>query len=230
MNNLFDVVKKNGYAFISNFFSPSEVSTLKNRLLKIYLQCSIGDQIDIPGKVIKNQYSIGKSMRIYPEAYGEFPEFTRFQDNNLSNLVDDFFDKSFNKRLQVFSSYETLTYNDVSSLPRNAYMHIDPYHSLKFLCYLTDTNKSNGALQIIPETAWIGKNIRNENSIESLLSSDLYTFTKSNYYDKSYEDKIVYVEGKAGDLIILDTDTLHCGGIILDKGLERMTIICHNRK
>ena len=89
------------------------MSTLKNRLLKIYLQCSIGDQIDIPGKVIKNQYSIGKSMRIYPEAYGEFPEFTRFQDNNLSNLVDDFFDKSFNKRLQVFSSYETLTYNDV---------------------------------------------------------------------------------------------------------------------
>jgi len=63
-----------------------------------------------------------------------------------------------------------------------------------------------------------------------MLKSDLYTFKKSKYYDKTLEDKIVYIEGKAGDCIILDTDLIHCGGIIRDPGRERMTIIYHNRK
>ena len=109
-------------------------------------------------------------------------------------------------------------------------MHIDPYHSLKFFCYLTDTTKENGALQVIPDTAWVGRAIRSENSLESLLSGDSYTFEKSRHYDSNLMEKKIYLEGKAGDLIILNTDIVHCGGQILENGLERMAIIYHNRK
>jgi ectoine hydroxylase-related dioxygenase (phytanoyl-CoA dioxygenase family) len=109
-------------------------------------------------------------------------------------------------------------------------MHVDPYHALKFSTYLCDTSAENGALQVIPGSAWIGKRIRNENSIEALLNSDLYTFEKSKYYSKDLEEKRIFVEANAGDLLILDTDVIHCGGIIQKSGLERMTLIYHNRK
>ena len=230
INQILDKIKKDGYVVIDNLFNPFEIESLKNKLLLIYNKCDIGDQIDISGSIEKNQYSIGKSMRIYPQFYHYFSEFSKFKQPWIENLVDDFFVGSSNKGLQIFSSHDTLSYQQVDSLPRNSHMHVDPYHALKFLVYLTDTNKENGALQIIPKTSWIGNKIRNENSLEDMLKSDLYTFKKSKYYDKALEEKIVYVEGKAGDCIILDTDVMHCGGVIRASGLERMTLIYHNRK
>jgi ectoine hydroxylase-related dioxygenase (phytanoyl-CoA dioxygenase family) len=228
--NLLKSINENGYALVPNFFNVNEVKNIRNKLLSIYAQYELGDQIELPGKSTHHQYSTGKSMRIYPSAYDNFAEFVRFKESWLTQLTNTFFEGANNKGLQVFSSYETLSYNEVNELPRNSYMHVDPYHSLKFFSYLTNTTKENGALQVIPGTSWIGRRIREENNIEDLLNSDLYTFKKSKYYDSNLENKIEYVEGNAGDLVILDTDVIHCGGILLKPELERLTIIYHNRK
>jgi hypothetical protein len=223
-------INEKGYALIPNFLGSNEVKNLKNSLFKIYSNYRLGDQIEIPGMSTPKQYSTGKSMRIYPPAYCNFSEIENFKKDWLTQLTDAFFEGANNKGLQVFSSYETLSYREVNELPRNSHMHVDPYHSLKFFSYLTDTTKENGALQLIPGTSWIGKKIRKENSINELLTSDLYTFKKSNYYNSDLEKETTFIEGKAGDLIILDTDTVHCGGILVKPGLERLTIIYHNRK
>ena len=68
-NQILDKIKKDGYVVIDNLFNPFEIESLKNKLLLIYNKCDIGDQIDISGSIEKNQYSIGKSMRIYPQFY-----------------------------------------------------------------------------------------------------------------------------------------------------------------
>ena len=223
-------VKKNGFFVIRNFFSDEEANSLKLKFKKVYSLCKTGDQIDIPGKISPNAYSTGKSARIYPEFYNEFIELTKFKNPLLSEMSDLFFNGCSNKGLQTFSSYEYLCKDQVDSLPRNSYMHVDPYHSFKFFSYLMDTDKYNGALQVIPGTSWIGKSIREENTLESMLNSDSYTFAQSKHYTKNLEDQTIYISGKAGDLIILDTDVMHCGGIILSQGLERLSIVYHNRK
>lgn len=225
-----DHVKRNGFYVVKNFFQQEEVVSIKKKLKFFYEKCNLGDQLDLPNSITSNSYSTGKSMRIYPAWYSYFPEFNKFNNESFSKMSDIFFAGCSNKNMQIFSSYETLSADNVETLPRNSYMHVDPYHSFKYFVYLMDTNKENGALQVIPGTSWIGKNIRSENSMDSLLNSDSYTFKTSKYYDKSLEDNILYIEGNAGDCIILDTDTMHCGGVILKEGLERLSIVSHSRK
>lgn len=228
--DIVDLVRSRGFYKVPSFFSNSEVFDLKKRLQAVYSLCEIGDQIDIPGTITRNQYSIGKAARIYPAQYADFPALRKFASHDLSEMSDIFFEGCNNKGLQVFSSYEYRSIFEVDNLPRNAFMHVDPYHSFKFFCYLTDTTKDNGALQVIPDTTWIGRAIRSENSIDSLLSGDAYTLEKSRYHSNDLMEKRIYVEGNAGDLVILNTDVMHCGGQILVRGLERMTVIYHNRK
>jgi len=223
-------VQKNGYSLIPGFFSQVEVNSLKEKLLHLYSQCKTGDQIDLPGLITPDSYSIGKSMRVYPSLYPCFSEFQRFRDPELVELSEEFFGGCSQKGLQVFSSYEYLTEQEAKHLPRNSYMHIDPYHALKFSTYLCDVTAENGALQVIPGTVCIGKRIRDENTVESLLTSDMYTFEKSKYYSSELESKRMFIEAKAGDLLVLDTDIIHCGGLLQKPGLERMTVIYHNRK
>lgn len=228
--DIVNLVRSRGFCKVPSFFSSSEVFDLKKRLQAVYNSCETGDQIDIPGIITKNQYSIGKAARIYPSQYAGFPALQKFASQDLSVMSDLFFEGCNNKGLQVFSSYEYKSIFEVHDLPRNAFMHVDPYHSFKFFCYLTDTTKDNGALQVIPDTTWIGSAIRSENSLESLLGGDAYTLEKSRYRSNDLMEKRIYVEGSAGDLIILNTDVMHCGGQILSSGLERMTVIYHNRK
>lgn len=230
MKDILDAVNTSGYYKISNFFNQVEISRLRKSLDEVYSKISIGDQIDLPGIITPNSYSTGKSMRIYPSAYGIFPDLKRLCETWIFELSDKFFDGCSQKCMQSFSTYETLSIEEVSSLPRNSYMHVDPYHALKFSTHLTDTDEQSGALQVIPGTCWIGKKIRQENSLDSLLSSDMYTFSKSVYFDNDLEKRAVYVNAKAGDLVILNTDVMHCGGILKTPSLERMTVNMHYRK
>lgn len=230
MNNILRDINTQGYHKIPDFFSQDEIKVFKMSLDKVYSKISIGDQVDIPGNVTPNSYSTGKSMRVYPSAYGYFPILSKLCEPWMFELADKFFGGCSQKCMQSFSTYETISSNEVSILPRNSYMHVDPYHALKFSTHLTDVDEKNGALQVIPETCWIGQKIRHENSIDSLLSSDVYTFSKSSYFDQELEKKTVYVNARAGDLIILNTDVMHCGGVLKASGLERMTVNMHYRK
>ena len=228
---ILEILKTDGYCKIPAFFSKDEICSIKKSLKSIYDQINTGDQIDIPGNITPNSYSTGKSIRIYPPiSYQFFPEIRRFHEKWLTDLTDDFFDGCNQKGLQVFSSYEYIQASNVSELPRNSYMHVDPYHALKFISHMEDANEINGALQVIPGTCWIGEKIRQENDINTLLNSDAYTFLKSKYYDKSLEEKITYIDSTMGELIILNTDVVHCGGVLKESGAERTSINYHNRK
>ena len=41
-------------------------------------------------------------------------------------------------------------------------MHMDPYQALKFIIYLTDTTKENGAFRYVPNTVRLGRALREE--------------------------------------------------------------------
>ena len=112
-------------------------------------------------------------------------------------------------------------------------MHFDPYRAIKFIVYLTDSNNENGAFCCIPKSHHVGK---------------MYRETKMNIHDKSgllggvrhrledYTDNpehvakdVISCDGSAGDMIIIDTDILHMGGIVKSENNIRKVIIVHNR-
>jgi ectoine hydroxylase-related dioxygenase (phytanoyl-CoA dioxygenase family) len=50
-------------------------------------------------------------------------------------------------------------------------------------------------------------------------------------YESAYtEEQAIHIDVKAGDLLVLNTDNWHAGGIIQEDGEERMAIYYHNRQ
>ena len=129
-------------------------------------------------------------------------------------------------------------------------LHFDRRHQLKFMIYLNDVSKENGAFCCIPKSHIVGKELyykgwaktlkvesNNESSIDSLAintSEDSPTYklipcvyegqTKLKHIDLINDRK--YIEGKAGDLVIFDTHLLHLGGFVAN-GKERLTLKGH---
>ena len=104
-------------------------------------------------------------------------------------------------------------------MAKNGHLHYDKKHSLKFFIYLQDTTIKDGPFSVIPRTHIIGKQLR-ENNPDS-TSNIFFDYPELGYKN----DDILPIIGKAGDIIIFDTDIFHLGGI-LDGG-ERLTLKGH---
>lgn len=85
-------------------------------------------------------------------------------------------------------------------------LHFDIAHTLKFFLYLMDTGEGNGAFKCIP-----GSQVQTAEMREEYKG-------RLNYQNRqlsrvpSRTAEAVSAVGKAGDLIIFDTDTLHMAG------------------
>ena len=101
-------------------------------------------------------------------------------------------------------------------------LHFDVSSTFKFFIYLTDTNEENGAFCCVPgshkRTAIIREELGDEVSYENRYLTRKLPYT---------EDEVVSVNGKAGTLIIFDTDVFHKAGHV-SKG-ERLVMRGHTR-
>jgi len=142
--------------------------------------------------------------------------------------------------------YSTYDYKNSGELGRNGFLHFDRNASLKFFLYLNDVTKENGAFYIQPGSHKLGKKLRekawgkliptpNDNFIKKI--SQKFFGTKFNQvknrieidYPELYDSsKLIPVEGKAGTLIVFDSDIFHLGGLIEKKGLERLVLRMHS--
>lgn len=146
-----------------------------------------------------------------------------------------------------FSSiYSTHDYKFDGSIGRNGYLHFDRNASLKFFLYLNDVTKENGAFYIQPGSHKLGKKLR-EKAWGKLIPTPNDNFIKKIYqkffgktfnqvknrieidYPQLYDSsKLIPVEGKAGTLIVFDSDIFHLGGLIEKKGMERLVLRMHS--
>ncbi len=85
-------------------------------------------------------------------------------------------------------------------------LHFDVARTLKFFLYLTDTDASNGAFACLPGSLSMTQAIRKRHG------SDISY--ENRHLSRVPEQTVhaVSVEGKGGDLIVFDTDTLHMAG------------------
>ena len=111
---------------------------------------------------------------------------------------------------------------------------------------MNDVTKENGTFFIQPNSHKSGKKLRQkawDNSIpkpnDSFLKKIIINLLSKSFkevknrieldYPELYdESKLIPVEGKAGTLIVFDSDIFHQGGKINKKGVERIVLRMHN--
>ncbi|MHA1972807.1 MAG: phytanoyl-CoA dioxygenase family protein [Candidatus Hodarchaeales archaeon] len=215
-------IKKYGYCMIPKF-TNEEVTIIKNELIEIYDTMPDYSALYSRKTLEENVYSYGKHLR-----FGSLNEIPKFRDiflsKNLTTITKGYLGDTCVENLQIFATYEYKILEEGKDKPRNSYWHFDPYHSLKYFIYLTDTTIENGCLKVMPETIHITKEIRKQKSFADICDKG---------YDMSQlvldDSETVNLEAKAGDMVVFDTDLFHVGSNLQKKGAERMVIIVHNR-
>ena len=89
--------------------------------------------------------------------------------------------------------------------------HFDRIPTLKFLLYLNDMDKNNGAFMLSPSSNnWV----KNKFGIPRppFMSKDYLNVTRNP--PQLLLNRLKPIEGKAGTLIIFDTDTIHHQGLV----------------
>jgi hypothetical protein len=224
-------LKKYGFYKVNNVLDKSAIVALSDELDGVYNMIETGDEYTLPTSVQKDSYGYGKILRIPKEAYGRFVELNKYINIDWFNaFVDEYYGFCYNKKLQTFCTHDYVLGEECNNPPRNSFLHVDPYQAIKFICYLTDTTEENGAFRCIPETTHIGEKTRNNYDLQELLTTSKYCFNESNkFYDESMLKDLVYLEGKAGDVLVVNTDIVHGGGTIKKSGAFRKTVNLHNR-
>ncbi len=152
---------------------------------------------------------------------------TVYQTSFFRSIASSFYKCPHEFGKQFFLSHEYIV-QPTSELPRNAYMHMDPYQALKFIIYLTDTTKENGAFRYVPNTVRLGRALREEFCKDDEGRRDAYRVDYHKFITYSDED-VKYCEAPAGSLIVFDTDLFHGGGL-LEKPKDRKVLNFHCRK
>ena len=218
---------------VDSYLSSEEVNNLKEEVLKYH---------NTNGKL----YAFGSNYAI------NFPK--HLPSDSLQKSV---FSKPWMKELFLaynnntskgfFSSiYSTHDYKFDGSIGRNGYLHFDRNVSLKYFLYLNDVTKENGAFFIQPNSHKLGKELREKawgkfipTPNDSLLKKVILKLFGKNFsvvknrieldYPELYDpSKLIPVEGKAGTLIVFDSDIFHLGGLIEKNGLERLVLRMHS--
>ncbi len=174
-------------------------------------------------------YPPGAAARIGREQFGLMPKtVSTFKQPMFSDFVRMYLGEPLEFMLQIFLTYENKVLPK-EQWARNQHPHFDPYHALKFLLFLTDVSKETGAFACVPGSVETGKMLRGRNPLQKNLQTHAYTL--EHHPDFAHlADDLVYMEGEAGMLLVIDTDMIHGGGILLREGSERKVINVHNRR
>jgi len=227
------LLNSEGIFIVDKFLSPTKIPELKKEVLSHHSK---------KGK----PYPFGTNYAI------EDPN--SLSNKSLQKLV---FQKSWMKELFISynngitkgffeSIYSTHDFKFDGSTGRNGYLHFDRNASLKYFLYLNDVTKENGAFFIQPNSHKLGKKPRqkawgnlipkpNDSLFKKIIVKlfgkpfkDVKNRIELDYPELYDESKLIPVEGKAGTLIVFDSDLFHQGGKINKKGAERIVIRMHN--
>ena len=233
LKRLRQILLEHGIFKIESYLTLSEIDSLKSEVLKYH-------------KTHGNNYAYGSTYAINDPK--------RLPNESLQKNV---FSKPWMKELFLtynnkisngfFSSiYSTHDYKFDGSIGRNGYLNFDRNVSLKYFLYLNDVTKENGAFFIQPNSHKLGKELRekawgkfiptpNDNFLKKVLLKLFgkhFSVVKNRLeldYPELYDySKLIPVEGKAGTLIVFDSDVFHQGGKINKEGEERIVLRMHN--
>ena len=233
IKTLSSLIRKNGIFKIESYLSTSEIVELKEEVLDYHK--TLGDPYPFG-----STYAINDPKRLPNESLQKKVFSKPWMKELFLNYNNKISKGFFN------SIYSTHDYKFDGSIGRNGYLHFDRNLSLKYFLYLNDVTKENGAFFIQPNSHKLGKELRekawgrfiptpNDNLLKKVLLklfgkhfSDIKNRIELDYPEIYDSNKLIPVEGKAGTLIVFDSDVFHQGGKINKKGAERYVLRMHN--
>lgn len=212
-------IRKHGIVLVDNYVD--NLKELKKEVDKIL------EQVQDDGS-----YKFGKASRIGSaiEQYSTSPEICSvFTSNWMSEITNLYLGIPNRFNHDIFITHD---YRNDQGVETNGFFHWDKLHTFKFFIYLTDVNsEDDGAFTVIPgshlqnsilrQKEWSGKTYQQVESVKCKL----HEFPQLNKIEKD----MIPILGKAGQLIIFDTDIWHKGGNV-SSGKERKIIRGHCRK
>ncbi|MDA7803428.1 phytanoyl-CoA dioxygenase family protein [Crocinitomix sp.] len=209
---ILDVLKENGIAVIEEFY---DLDTVKELIKEFNFILSN----EISG-VSKFDYSVGQ-CKIINKLECDFANFKKTQEIFYRNDFQDIADAYLKVNNEL--NKEIFVVKDIVGSKHHANdLHFDVVSTFKFFIYLTDTNEENGAFSCVPGSHKRTAKIREE--LGDDISYENRELTRKLPYT---EDEVISVNGKAGTLIIFDTDVFHKAGNVI-KG-ERLVMRGHTR-
>jgi ectoine hydroxylase-related dioxygenase (phytanoyl-CoA dioxygenase family) len=234
-------VLNDGFFVIKNFFSEESASFVKQDIMNEFEKVNERSNAITEKGVTVNEpeggFAQGKNLRIMPSSYNCIPNVVKsvFQSSVVNDTITEYYGPFCQRFLQVFASWEKRVVTD-KNLGRHSWLHADPYASLKFAFFPFGATKQNGAPKVVPNSRQEGAVIRqqfmsrNPSGIQGGIAHRMIDFYEQcPELITRTEDEAIDVEVSERDLLILDTDTYHAGGKILDDNQERIAVYIHSR-
>ena len=214
VNKTYSDLQAKGYSVINNFLT--DVSDVKNEVFGLLE--NIKDD---------SSYKFGKALRLgsIKENHSKNPDIFKVLGQNwMIELA-----KEYLKKDQLFTEiFITNDFRNDRGIETNGILHFDKFHTLKYMLYLSDCDKSSGAFCCVPGSHIDGKFLREKAWQETQVYENIKNKPLEDYRGiLEYSEKdVIALEGNAGTLIIFETDVFHRGGIVEDNK-ERLLIRSH---
>jgi ectoine hydroxylase-related dioxygenase (phytanoyl-CoA dioxygenase family) len=155
----------------------------------------------------KVEYSYGRAVNVAKKdlALSSYTgTYTVFNDPAMEKITAEYFGEELDTNKIIYMV------QDVVGSKHNANdLHFDVQRSLKFFIYLSDTTAENGAFFCVP-----GSN-RKTAELRKKYGADMNYENRHLSRTASLGDKdAIPMEGKAGSMIIFDTDVFHKAGFV----------------
>ncbi len=207
------LLKENGVLVVRNFLSEEELKGLVKEFH--YALESDGNSFIKP-----LDYSVGKACNIFIEKIeGSVIPFTQkvFSSDWMRRVAKNYLQKDFVLNKEIFFVKDVVGSKHVAND-----LHFDVQPTFKFFIYLNDTTKTNGAFACVPGSHKKADEIRKK--LGGKVNYENRELTRELPYT---EKDAVSVEGKAGSLIIFDTNVFHRAGTVSEG--ERWVMRGHTR-
>ncbi len=208
MNNIFnlDELNQQGVLVVDGYLNRKEISAL-NAEFEQFIHS------DIETAYLKKlDYSAGKGRKLFLRNLdAKSMSYRVFSSDFFKEVADAYLLEEFDFNKEIFLVEDISTSEHVAQQ-----LHYDIARTLKFFIYLEDTTVENGAFCCVPGSQkWTSK-MRENHSYEILPGNREFTRKLTDEFGEA-----IPIEGKAGTLIIFDTDVFHKAGKV-SKGRRRV--------
>jgi ectoine hydroxylase-related dioxygenase (phytanoyl-CoA dioxygenase family) len=208
-----DILRKHGVCVIESYIGAKDLSGLRKDFEKA-----------LDPKVKKGiqpaDYSVGRACILHKEEYDHnlLPITSHvFFRNEFQEIADAYLGRKNNLNKEIFVVHDKVGSKHIAND-----LHFDVLNTFKFFIYLTDTTEENGAFTCVPGSHVRTSAIRKK--LGAKVNHDNRELTRNLPYT---DDEVIPIEGKAGTLILFDTDVFHKAGHV-SRG-ERLVMRGHTR-
>lgn len=211
-SKIIDTLRKDGIYIHPGFLDQTTLNLLQQEFEM--LQTTTLKGVD----TIEYSAGIGKVVRKHNVDTAQIPETSKFFYNStFQEISDKYLGTKNDLNADIF------VVKDVVGSKHHANdLHFDVKSTFKFFLYLTDTDETNGAFCCVPGSQKYTAEIRKR--LGDQISYENRSVTREHPYS---DEDIISVNGKAGTLIIFDTDVFHKAGHVSEG--ERRVMRGHTR-